>query len=239
VRGFIAFTLLALVGLAALVFFVAPAVVSPLVVNAVRAAVPFGDQPLQIDVTTSGPSLLSGRVDAIHVAGRKLVTTGLNEGVTIGALDVTVSRVKIGDHAFDAVTGGLDDVGIPMPDGDTLAIGHVGFTGGSTAVTGSAQFSSAEAIAFLRRALADQGVAVEDVALEDGGVSLVVFGQRVSLALGVQDGALEIPDALGAGPMTLVEPGPDDRWRLTGVAITPDGMEIDVVVDADALLARG
>lgn len=238
-RGFLGFTLLALVGLAALVFFGLPALVSPQVVNAVHAASPFGDQPLQVDVTASGTGLLSGRVDQIHVIGKHLVTSGVNDGVTIGALDVIVSGVSIDDRSFDAVAGRLDDVGIPMANADPLTISSIDLTGGSTAVTGSGHFRVAEAIAFLTRSLADQGVTVDGVELEDGGVSLVVFGQRVSLAVGVQDGALMIPDALGAGPVTLVEPGPDDRWRLTGVSVSQDGMEIDVVIDAAALLATG
>ena len=236
-RGFLGFTVLALVGLGALVVFGLPALVGPLVVNAVRAASPFGEQPLQVDVTASGAGLVEGRVDQIHVTGRHLVTSGVNDGVTIGSLDVTISRASIGDHSFDAVTGGLDDVGIPMANGDPLLISHIDLTGGSNAVTGSARFSVPEAIAFLTRSLADQGVAVDGVELEDDGVSLVVFGQRVSLGVGVQDGALLIPDALGAGPVTLIEPGPDDRWRLTGVSVSANGMDIDVVVDADALLA--
>lgn len=237
VRGLIGFTVLALVGLGALVFFVVPALVRPLVVNAVHDALPFGDQALQVDVDVSGLGLVGGQIDQIHVTGTKLTVHGANEGVTIGALDVTVRHVSIGNHAFDAVSGGLDRVAIPSADGTPLTIARIDLSGGSTAVSGAARFDAGGAVAFVTRSLADQRVDASGIQLTDGGVSLVVFGQRVELALAVEEGALLVPDALGAGPITLLEPGPDDRWRLTGVSVSPDGMEIDAVIDAAALVA--
>jgi hypothetical protein len=239
VRGFLGFTVLALVGLGALVFFVAPALVQPMVVNAVHDSLPFGDQPLQIDASVTGLGLLGGSVDEIHISGKNLAVTGPDAGVTIGKLDVTVRQVSIGDHAFRAVSGGLDDVSFPMSNDLPLTIFRVDLTGASSAVTGEAQFAPNEAIAFITRSFADAGVQVEDVQLEDGAVSLMVFGQRVELGIGVEDGALVVPDALGAGPITLLEPGPDDQWRLTGASVTPGGLEIDAVVNAAVLLAGG
>jgi hypothetical protein len=239
VRGFLGFTVLALVGLGALVFYVAPALVRPMVVNAVRAALPFGDQPLQIDATVTGDGLVGGTIDEIRVRGSNLAVKGANRGVSIGKLDLTVRKVSIGDHAFTAVSGGLDDVTLPMSNGDPITISRVELTGASTAVTGAAQFGPNEAIAFITRSFADAGVQVDGVQLQDGNVALMVFGQRVEFTIGVQDGALVVPDALGAGPITLLEPGPDDQWRLSGASVTPGGIEIDVVVDAATLLAGG
>jgi hypothetical protein len=239
VRGFLAFTLLALVGLGALVVFVAPGVVQPMVVTAVRAALPFGDQPLQIDATVTGQGLLGGSVDDIRVRGSNLAVRGADAGVTIGKLDVSVRHVSIGNHAFQAVSGGLDDVSFPMSSGLPLTIFHIDLTGASSAVTGEAQFRPDEAVAFITRSFADAGVHVEDVQLEDGAVSVMVFGQRIELGIGVQDGALVVPDAVGGGPITLLEPGPDDQWRLTGASVTPGGLEIDAVVNAAVVLAGG
>lgn len=238
VRGFLGFTVLALVGLGALVFFVLPAVVQPMVVDAVRTALPFDDQALQIDATVTAPGLLGGSVDAVRIQGSKLSATSPNAGVTIGKLDVTLHHISIGDHAFSEVTGGLDDVTFPMSNGVPITISRVELTGDSTAVTGAAQLGPNEAIEFLRRSFADAGITVDGVELGDGSVALLVFGQRVALAIGVQDGALVVPDALGAGPITLVQPGPDDQWRLTGASVTPGSLEIDVVVNAATLLAR-
>jgi hypothetical protein len=239
VRGFLGFTTLALVGLGALVLFVLPALIQPMVVNAVRNALPFGDQALHIDATVTGPGLLVGKVDAIHVRGSNLAVTSPNAGVTIGRLDVTVRNVSIGGHSFTDVSGGLDDVAFPMSNGGPITIARVDLTGASTAVTGEAQLGPTEAIAFITRSLADAGILVDGVQLQDGNVALMVFGQRVEFAIGVQDGALEIPDALGAGPIVLIQPGPDDQWRLTGASVTPGTLEIDAVVSAAALLAGG
>ncbi|GEM_PF-6458058 len=238
-RGFLVFTLLALVGLGAVVVYVLPALVGPMVVTAVRDALPFGDQPLQIDPTVTGAGLLGGAVDEIRVRGTSLAVTGRNAGVTIGKLDVTVHHVSIGDHAFDAVSGGLDDVAFTMSNGVPVTISRIDLTGGSTAVTGEAQFDPNQAITFITRSFADAGIQVDGVQLEDGDVALMVFGQRVAFAIGVQDGALVVPDALGAGPITLLAPGPDDQWRLTGASVTPGGLDIDAVVNAATLLAGG
>jgi hypothetical protein len=210
-----------------------------MVADAVRGALPFGDQALVIETTVTGPGLLGGSIDQIHVTGSKLVLTGANSGVTIGKLDVTVSDVSIGDHAFAAVSGGLDDVTFPMSNGLPLTIGRVDLTGSSTAVTGAAQFGPKETIAFVTRSFADAGVQIDGIELEDGDVAVMVFGQRVELGIGAQDGALVVPDALGGGPITLLAPGPDDPWRLTGASVTPGGLEIDAVMNAAALLKGG
>lgn len=239
VRGFLGFTVVALVGLGALVFFGLPALVRPAVVSAVRDALPFGDQALQIDATVTGVGLLGGSIDEIHVRGSNLELAGANKGVTIGKLDVTVGQVSIGDHAFKTVSGGLDDVSFPMFGGTPVTISRIDLSGASTAVLGAAQLGPSDAIAFVTRTFADAGVQVDGVQLEDGSVAVMVFGQRVELGIGVEDGALVVPDALGAGPITLLEPGPDDQWRLTGASVTPGGLEIDGLMNAAALLAGG
>jgi hypothetical protein len=239
VRGFLGFTLLALVGLGALVLFALPAVVQPMVVSAVREALPFGDQPLQINVTVTGLGLVGGLVDVIEVRGTNLTLSGANKGVTIGKLDVAVQQVSIGDHAFKVVSGGLDDVTFALSNGAPLTISRIDLTGASDAVTGAAQFGATESIAFVTQLFADTGVNATDIQLDDGSVAATVFGQHIELPIGVEDGALVVPDALGAGPITLIEPGPDDQWRLTGASVTPGGIEIDAVMNAKALLAGG
>ena len=70
-------------------------------------------------------------------------------------------------------------------------------------------------------------------------MSLLIFGQRVELPIGAQDGALVIPDMLGAGSLELLTPLPDDPWRVTGATITANGMVIDATVDAGRLLGSG
>ena len=45
------------------------------------------------------------------------------------------------------------------------------------------------------------------------------------------------PDVLGAGRLDLLVPQPDDQWRITGASVTPDGIEIQALVDAAGILA--
>ncbi|MEO5703849.1 MAG: hypothetical protein ABIZ52_00205 [Candidatus Limnocylindrales bacterium] len=71
-----------------------------------------------------------------------------------------------------------------------------------------------------------------------GGISLVVFGQRVEVAVGVQDGAFVVPDLLGAGTFEILAPQPDDPWRLTGSAITPTELKLTAEVDTNKLLGE-
>jgi len=238
VRGFIGFVVLALAGLALLVFVAAPALVRPMVVSAVRSALPFGDQPLQVDADVTGVGLIGGSIDSIRVQGANLAPDGY-DGVSIGKLDITFRDVAIGNHAFASISGGLDDVVFPVPSGASLTVSRIELTGASNAVTGAAQLQPAESVALVTELLADAGVSVSNVELGDGTVSLTVYGQHVELAIDVEDGALLVPDALGLGPITLLEPGPDDRWRLTGASVAPGGIELDVVMDANALLAGG
>jgi len=238
VRRFLGFVVLALAGLALLVFVAAPALVRPMVVTAVRSALPFGDQRLQVDADVTGPGLIGGSIDSIRVQGADLTPNGY-DGVSIGKLDVTLRDVAIGSHAFTSVSGGLDDVVFPVLSGGDLTVARIELTGASNAVTGAAQLQPAESVALVTELFADSGVTVSGVELADGTVNLTVYGQQVELAIDVEDGALVVPDAFGAGPITLLEPGPDDRWRLTGASVAPGGIELDVVMDANALLSGG
>jgi hypothetical protein len=67
-------------------------------------------------------------------------------------------------------------------------------------------------------------------------VAFSVLGQRFEVPLEVDVGALVLPDVAGGGPMTIVEPGPDDPWRLTAVRATVGGFEIDVALQPEGVL---
>ena len=111
--------------------------------------------------------------------------------------------------------------------------------GGKPVSVAEATMERAAALAFIQHQFDAQGVAVSDLQLIAGGVSLLIFGQRVELPIGAQDGALVIPDMLGAGSLELLTPLPDDPWRVTGATITANGMVIDATVDAGRLLGSG
>ena len=232
ILAFLAFLVIALAVVAVVVV---PMVVRPIVIDAVRAASPFGAAPLDVEVDLNALGLLRGKVDRIHVHGAKLVTGD----TTIGALDLTVTGVSTTDRGFEAITGRLSTLSVPWVEGSTITIDGIDLVGQSGAVVASATLDAKAGVALVGAAFGDAGVPVDDIELADGGVTLVVLGHQVELALEVQDGALVLPDVLGGGPVTLLEPGPDDPWRLTGVSVTAAGMVIEGVLDAQRVLAGG
>jgi hypothetical protein len=230
--GFVAFlTVLVAIGGALLI----PPIVGPMVVSAVRNASPFGTQPLDVQADVDAIGLIRGFVREIHVSGKNLD----GDGATIETLDVRAQGVGIGDHAFSDLVGGLTGVSIPTDDGSAIGIDRITLSGPSTALTAKASLERASALAFIQHALDAQGLPVSDLQLTNGGVSLVIFEQRVDLLVGVEDGALVIPDMLGGGPLDLLVPYPNDPWRLTAATVTTAGMDIEAAVDADALLGVG
>jgi len=209
-----------------------PALVKPMVESAVRDASPFGEQPLTVDADVSAIDLLRGVVGEIRISGEHL-TRG---ETTVASLDLDVRDVGIGDHAFASVAGGLRGVGILLADGTPLTIESVDLSGPSSEVSALAHLDRAATLAFITWVFADAGIAPEGLGLEDGGISVTLFEQQVTLAIGAQDGALVIPDVLGAGPFELVVPQPDDAWRITGASINGVGLDIQASVDVTRLL---
>ncbi len=227
--GFLGFVAVLIVLLAA---FAVPAVVGPMVAASVRAASPFGEQSLDVQVEVDAIGLIRGFVREIHVSGAGLE----RDGATIESLDVTVRAVGIGDHGFMESLGGLKGVAIPTFDGSAIMVDRITLAGSSSALTAEATLEREAALAFIQHQFDAQGIVVSDLELTPGGVSVVLFEQRVPLQIGVQDGALVIPDLLGGGPLELLAPLPDDPWRLTGATISPDGIVIDTSVDVGSLL---
>ena len=212
-----------------------PAFVRPMVVSAVQAASPFTGEQLDVRADLNALDLLRGVVGRIQVTGRDLERPGM----TIATLDVTASEVGIGDHAFASAAGSLDGVTIHLNDGSDLALQSIGVSGPSTDITAVARLDAAQATTFIKHAFDEQGVSVGDIRLAEGGVSFVIFEQRVTVPLQVENGALVVPDLLGNGPLELLAPQDGDPWRLTSMSISAAGMELDATVDGDRLLANG
>lgn len=231
-RGFLGFVLvlLAALGVAALV--IVPMVARPIVTDAVRAALPFGDQPVHIEVELNPLSLLQGTIERIHVTGRGLEA----EGAIIGELDITVTDVSTSSRTFRTASGRLDNVELPFFLASTLAITSIELDGPYGDVDAVALLDVRASLTLVGNAFADAGVPVEQLELIDGGAAFVVLGQRVEVQLAIDDGALVLPDVGGGGPLVIVEPGPDDPWRLTGVRVTPSGFAIDVALEPEGVL---
>jgi hypothetical protein len=212
-----------------------PALIKPMVVSAVQAASPFGDQRLDIAVDVDTLDLLRGVVGQIHVNGNHLE----RGGVAVAQLDLAATDVGIGDHAAAALEGSLGGVVISLEDGTTLSVDSITLTGPSTEFEAVAHFDAAQAIAFVLHAFDEQGVSVGEIQLAEGGVSFVVFEQTVTVPLVVENGALVVSDLLGGGPLEILAPQEGDPWRLTGVSVTADGLELHATVDGVGLLRSG
>jgi hypothetical protein len=234
-RGFFGFVLVLLATLAVAALVIVPITVRPIVEDAVRAALPFEDQPLAITVDVNPVSLLTGTIDRIHVTG-----TGLEaEGAIIGELDMTVTGVSATTHRFRTASGRLTNVELPFVQSTTLVITSIELDGPYGNVDAVARLDVRASLALIGNAFADAGVPVEEVELVEGGAAFTFLGQRVEVQLAIDQGALVMPDVGGGGPLVVLEPGPDDPWRLTGVRVTPSGLEIDVALEPEGVLAPG
>ena len=231
-RGFLGFVLVLLAALVVAALVIVPIVARPIVEDAVRAALPFEDQPLDIEVDLNPVSLLAGTIDRIHVTGTALEA----EGAIIGDLDMTVTDVSTSARTFRTVSGRLANVELPFVQASTLVITSIELDGPFGDVDAVALLDVRASLALIGNAFADAGIAVEQLELIDGGAAFAVLGQRVQVQVAVDQGALVLADVGGGGPLTIVEPGPDDPWRLTGVRAGPSGFEIDVALEAEDVL---
>ncbi len=231
-RGFLGFVVLLLAALAVAALAIVPIVARPIVADAVRAALPFGNQPVEIEVDLNPVGLLLGTIDRIHVTGSGLQA----EGAVIGELDMTITDVSTSSRTFRTASGRLRDIELPFVQASTLVITSIVLDGPYGDVDAVALLDVRASLTLIGNTFADAGVAVEQLELIDGGVAFVILGQRVEVPLAVDEGALVLPDVGGGGQMVVVEPGPDDPWRLTGVRVTPSGFEVDVALEPEGML---
>jgi hypothetical protein len=224
-------SLMAILG--AIAFVLAPTLLRPLIVDGVRAASPFGSEPLDVDVSLDTVGLLRGTIDRIHVTGANLQTAQ----ATIGNLDLTGTDVSIGDHTFRSIAGSLDSVVIRRAEGGSIAVDRIDLSGPSDSVDATASISPAAAIALVRTALTDAGLPAVDVALINGGVRLQVLGQSTDVAIGVADGSMIITGSVAGGEIVLFGPAVGDPWRISAVAVTANGIQVHAVTDLESAIA--
>lgn len=231
-RGFLGFVFVLLAALVVAALVIVPIVARPIVSDAVREALPFGDQAVEVDVELNPVGLLLGTIDRIHVTGSGLAA----EGAIIGDLDITVTGVSTTSRTFRTVSGRLGNVELPFVPSTTLVVTSIELDGPYGDVDAVARLDVRASLSLIGNALADAGIPVEQLELIDGGVAFAILGQRVEVPLGVDGGALVLPDVAGGGPLVIVEPGPDDPWRLMAVGVTPAGFAIDVALEPEGVL---
>jgi hypothetical protein len=232
VRTFLGWLLLVAI-LGTIAFVAAPLVARPLIVQSVRAALPFGADPLEADVSVDTLRLLQGSIDVIHVTGSHLETAT----ATIGSLDVTATDVSIVDHGFASVSGTLEAVELHRAAQPALPIDRITLSGASNAVEADALLGKEPIVGIVQSALADSGLPVEGVELTNGGLRLTVLGQPTEVAVGVVDGAVTLAGSVAAGSIVLFRPEAGEAWRITAVSTSPSGMDVHAVLDLGRLLA--
>jgi hypothetical protein len=232
-RSFLGWVVLVAI-LGTFAFALAPTLLQPLIVEGVRAALPFGSEPLEVDVSLDTVNLLRGTIDRVHVTGANLAT----DQATIGSLDLTASDVSVGDHAFASIEGSLGSVVLRRPGGTSIAIDRVDLSGPSDAVDATASIGRTAAVGLVSGALTAAGLPPENVELVDGGVRLQVLGQRTDIAIGVLDGSLTIAGSLAGGQIVLFGPAAGDPWRITSVTTSPKGLQVQTVADLAQVLLR-
>src|SRR5215212_5535700 len=203
-RGFLGFGLVLEVALALAALLIVPIVARPIVTDAVRAALPFENQTLDVEVELNPVGLLLGTIDRIHVTGRSLEA----QGAVIGELDLSVTNVSTNDRRFRTVTGLLRNVELPFVGATPISITSIELDGPYGDVEATALLDVRASLALIGNSFGDAGIPVDSLELIDGGVAFAVFGQRVEVPLSVDAGALVLPDVAGAGPITILEPGP-------------------------------
>ena len=232
-RGFVAFVLVLVAALVVAAVLIVPAVIRPIVADQVRAALPFQDQPVDVDVELSPVRLLLGTIDSIHVTGDGVETAG----ATIGRLDLTFHDVSTTSHAFRSISGTLQKVALPFVQDSELVVDSITVDGASDDIRAIADLDIRASLGVIGNAFADAGIPVASVELVDGGITTTFFDQPVQVAIGVDEGSLVLLDVAGGGPMTILAPAPDDPWRITSAKVTPSGMTIEVSIGAAGLLA--
>ena len=230
-RGFLGFVFVLLAALAVAALVIVPIVVRAIVADTVRDALPFRDQPVDVEVDLNPVGLLVGTIDRIHVTGKDLEA----EGARIGEIDMTLTDVSTTSQTFRTASGRLRNVQLPFVQSSVLTITSIELDGPYGDVAAVALLDVRGSLAIIGNAFADAGIAVEGLELIEGGVAFEFLDQRVQVPLAVDEGALVLPEVLG-GPLVVIEPGPDDPWRLTGVSVTASGFEIDVQLEPEEML---
>lgn len=233
-RGLVGFVVLTATLVALLAAFAVPAVVAPVVAAAVRAASPFGDQPLEVEVDVDPLALLWGQVSEIRISGANLE----RDGASVGALDLTVRGAGLGDREFERVEGSLATIAVAGQDGRPIRVRSVLLGGPSRAVVAKAGVDPADAVALIGAALADAGFRVDSIQLVDGGAAIGALGREAIVIPTVADGGIYVPAVLGSSPIPIIVPEPGDAWRISTVTVSPRGLDIEASVDAQRLLGR-
>jgi len=227
VRALLAFLLFAVVATAVVVFVVVPYAAGPVITGVLQSSGIVQGGSVTIETKGTGPELVGGHADALHVRGQDLVIQGL----LVGDADVTIRDVALFDRTFDAIDGTLLRVRVPVDNGPVVTIASIDLDGPAEAVAADGRLDASEANAVIREATARVGVRIDEATMGDGVVRLRRGDVAVDASLTVRGGSLVLEPDGGLSSVVLMESRPDDPWQLRSVTITPGGLELSGTVD--------
>jgi hypothetical protein len=222
----------ALIVVAALVVMIAvlgvPIAASQLASTLAREA-GFSGSNIKVSVDLLGPQLLSGAAQSVRLEGDDV---GVPNGV-VSHVDVTLDDVSLADHTFSAVSGTLTGVRLNAPAGP-VTVGTVKLDGPSQRMRATGSISASESRKLVRNFARGAGIAVDNVQLKNGMVTLQNGSQTQDVSLSVAGNALVL-DQPGRPSTVLVAPAPSEKWQISSVDVSPAGISVGLEVDAQGL----
>lgn len=218
--------------IAFVVMVVIPAVAGPMVSSAIRDAGFDGDD-VEVGVDLLGASILSGKAPSVHLKAEDVAVSRAR----IGRVDVTLHGVSLGDRSFESISGTLERIQVNGPSGRPLMVDTVELEGPAAETRARGRVGSEEARALVMQVARDAGVQLDDVTLADGHIVLTHDGTTTDARLRVAGEAL-ILERSGAEAAVLIAAVPSEPWKLRDVGISPDGLLVDLTLDARALATQ-
>jgi hypothetical protein len=231
VLNFLRFVIFFAVIAALLAIVAVPALSAPFVTQMVRdAGVRGGD--LNASIGFFDPALFTGRARELRIEGRGLMLGP----ATAGGADIVLEDVSLFERSFGGVRGNLRDVEMTA-SGVRVQVARVQIDGPSSAANVAGHFTPDQGEEIVRQAAQHAGIRLDGVELVDGGLRVTLAGVTTRAAVSVEGGGLVLRPAVGP-TVLLLAPVPTDPWRLTEAWVSPEGITVRGVVDAEALARR-
>jgi hypothetical protein len=189
----------------------------------------FSGTNLKVSVDLLGPQLLSGAARTVRLEGDDV---GVPHGV-VGHVDVTLDDVSLSNHSFSAVSGTLTGVRLNAPGGP-VTVGTVTLEGPSQRMRATGSLSASESRKLVRNIAKGAGIAVDNVQLKNGKVTLENGSQSQDASLRIAGNALVL-DQPGRPSTVLLAPAPSEKWQISSVDVSPAGISVGLDVDAQGL----
>lgn len=217
---------------AAFVLIALPLLLGPYLTQMVRDA-GFKSDTLSVTVAPFDPTLLLGKARKIT-----LIASGVDASpARIANLNLSIGDASYFDRSFRTVSGELDDVTISVTGSGDIHLGGIEVDGPAKAASATAHLSPTDTDRLIRVAAQRAGLTIDQVRVNDSGVSVKVGGVDSNAQLGVSGGALVLDPGVGS-VIVLMQPAPSDPWSLQEAWVSSDGLNVRATVDMTELTDR-